>query len=115
MIYARKPEPMTVQGVCTVSGCGNKQAPTGRGLYRALCGNHWRKSFPNHKPKTRKYRANKKSYCERCGPEVEYDSCQLDVDHIDEDHTNDDPDNHQTLCANCHRLKTLKPHLFCER
>jgi 5-methylcytosine-specific restriction endonuclease McrA len=33
-------------------------------------------------------------------------SCQLDVDHIDGDHDNNDPENLQTLCANCHRLKT---------
>lgn len=31
---------------------------------------------------------------------------QLDVDHIDGDHSNNDPSNLQTLCANCHRLKT---------
>jgi 5-methylcytosine-specific restriction endonuclease McrA len=31
---------------------------------------------------------------------------QLDVDHIDGNHANDDPSNLQTLCANCHRLKT---------
>lgn len=31
---------------------------------------------------------------------------QLDVDHIDGNHNNDDPGNLQTICANCHRLKT---------
>jgi 5-methylcytosine-specific restriction endonuclease McrA len=31
---------------------------------------------------------------------------QLDVDHIDGDHTNNELNNLQTLCANCHRLKT---------
>ena len=46
-----------------------------------------------------------KGTCERCGfiPE---DKCQLDVDHIDGDNSNSDPDNYMTLCANCHRLKT---------
>ncbi len=34
------------------------------------------------------------------------DPCQLDVDHIDEDHDNNDSNNLQTLCSNCHRLKT---------
>lgn len=43
--------------------------------------------------------------CIRCGfiPE---DKVQLDVDHIDGDRSNNDPSNLQTLCANCHRLKT---------
>lgn len=53
----------------------------------------------------RKGRRVKKDNCERCGfiPE---DKCQLDVDHIDMNPSNNNPDNLQTLCANCHRLKT---------
>jgi len=34
------------------------------------------------------------------------DICQLDVDHIDGNHKNNEINNLQTLCANCHRLKT---------
>ena len=43
--------------------------------------------------------------CARCGfiPEG---ICQMDVDHIDGNSANDVPENRQTLCANCHRLKT---------
>lgn len=52
-----------------------------------------------------KYRAHKKAACESCGF-VPIDSCQLDVDHIDGDRTNGESANLQTLCANCHRLKT---------
>lgn len=33
-------------------------------------------------------------------------SVQLDVDHIDGNHANNDVSNLMTLCANCHRLKT---------
>jgi len=33
--------------------------------------------------------------------------CQLDVDHIDGDSSNNDPSNYMTLCANCHRRKTM--------
>lgn len=51
------------------------------------------------------YRHVKKSFCEKCGFVAE-DVCQLDVDHIDGNHQNNDPENLQTLCANCHRLKT---------
>jgi len=48
----------------------------------------------------------KKSSCEVCGF-VAAHTCQLDVDHIDGNHRNNEPNNLQTLCANCHRLKTF--------
>jgi len=51
------------------------------------------------------YSKYKKPFCEFCGF-VAVHSCQLDVDHIDGNHHNNDLDNLQTLCANCHRLKT---------
>lgn len=50
------------------------------------------------------YRKYKKTYCEKCG--FTGHRCQLDVDHIDGNHNNNDIGNLQTLCANCHRLKT---------
>jgi 5-methylcytosine-specific restriction endonuclease McrA len=53
-----------------------------------------------------KYRRHKGSYCEKCGFIPEH-KCQLDVDHIDGNHNNNNPENLQTLCANCHRLKTF--------
>ena len=43
--------------------------------------------------------------CSNCGF-VPLHICQLDVDHIDGDKTNNSSSNLQTLCANCHRLKT---------
>jgi hypothetical protein len=51
------------------------------------------------------YRPHKKDKCELCGF-VPVHSCQLDVDHIDGNRNNNDLANLQTLCANCHRLKT---------
>ena len=59
-----------------------------------------------------KYRSYKGDSCESCGF-VAVLVGQLDVDHIDGDHTNNDISNLQTLCANCHRLKThlCKDHL----
>lgn len=50
-------------------------------------------------------RREKKNYCEQCGF-IALDPVQLDVDHIDANPSNNDKSNLQTLCANCHRLKT---------
>jgi hypothetical protein len=50
-------------------------------------------------------RRTKKDHCEMCGF-VAKDPVQLDVDHIDRNSSNNDPSNLQTLCANCHRLKS---------
>ena len=33
---------------------------------------------------------------------------QMDIDHIDGNHNNNDKSNLQVLCANCHRLKTYQ-------
>jgi hypothetical protein len=53
------------------------------------------------------YRQYRKDYCEHCGLVPEYE-CVLDVDHINMDHSDNRPENLQTLCANCHRIKTYK-------
>lgn len=54
----------------------------------------------------RKYRASVSCVCARCGFSSEF-PVQFDIDHVDGDHGNDSPENLETLCANCHRLKTL--------
>ena len=51
------------------------------------------------------YHTYRKDHCEHCDFKPVHIS-QLDVDHIDGDRFNNDPANLQTLCANCHRLKT---------
>ena len=49
----------------------------------------------------------KKEYCENNDCTfIAIHSCQLDVDHIDGNSLNNNSNNLQTLCANCHRLKT---------
>lgn len=53
-----------------------------------------------------KYKYHKGDRCEDCGF-IPKHKCQLDVDHIDGNHSNNNPDNFRTLCANCHRLKTF--------
>lgn len=53
----------------------------------------------------RPYQEFKASRCAWCGF-VPVPPCQLDVDHVDGDCTNNHADNYQTLCANCHRVKS---------
>lgn len=53
----------------------------------------------------RPYTQYKKDKCELCDF-IPVNQFQLDVDHIDGNHQNNDLNNLQTLCANCHRLKT---------
>ncbi len=82
--------------------CGNKLTSKGRdhrGIkrYRRMC----------HQCRTKKYAIHKKNYCEICGFIPKWLG-QLDVDHIDGNNQNNDQENLQTLCANCHRLKTYE-------
>lgn len=56
--------------------------------------------------KKKPYRMYKKDICEFCGF-IPVHKTQLDVDHINGDHKDNRPENLQTLCANCHRLKTM--------
>ena len=66
---------------------------------------------PNNREKERTrthgriHRLFKKTFCEECGF-IPIHTCQLDVDHIDGNHDNNNAENLKTLCANCHRLKT---------
>lgn len=92
------------RGVCTECGM-NPQVSKGRNkngerIYRKLCNSCYRKKYGINS-----YAKYKKLSCEKCGFKPVH-SCQLDVDHKDGNHKNNDQDNLQTLCANCHRLKT---------
>ena len=53
----------------------------------------------------RPYRLFVADKCSNCGF-IPIHICQLDVDHIDGNRNNNNILNLQTLCANCHRLKT---------
>lgn len=76
---------------------------------RPRCASCERKRYPNHQNKRNKlpkgYKRRKKPACEECGF-VAVHPCQLEIDHIDGNKKNNDPSNHRTVCANCHRLKT---------
>lgn len=94
----RAPIPRPSCKYCGCPAAKKRLNKLGIQIYHAQC----RKCMGDRSP----YRRYKKTYCEICGFEGHY--CQLDVDHKDGDHTNNDPSNLQTLCANCHRLKTWK-------
>jgi 5-methylcytosine-specific restriction endonuclease McrA len=57
------------------------------------------------KNKNVKWRQHMEDKCRRCKFMPE-DGCQLTVDHINKDKTNNKVENLQTLCANCHNLKS---------
>ena len=110
----RKPEPSYVQGMCVVCGDRPQMFTNERGAFlpycrackKALHGNgNGKRQRKRADLKARPYVVYKKSVCEECGCVPEH-SRQLDVDHVDENHSNNDPSNLKTLCANCHRLKT---------
>lgn len=56
---------------------------------------------------------HKKNYCENIDGRLGFkctstivDTCQLDLDHIDGNHFNNIPKNVQTICKNCHSVKS---------
>jgi len=95
--------------------CGNVRIinkPRNKGKRGWIC--QKAKQQRNHKSakKTGKTRFYKKSYkkhpkpiCVMCGF-IPKDPCQMDIDHTDGNHKNNNKDNLQALCANCHRLKS---------
>lgn len=89
-----------IKGLCH---CGNNQESkgrvNGRQYFGRLCTKCRKESIRN------KFIIKQELKCSSCGFEAKH-RCQLDVDHIDGNHTNNDSSNLQVLCANCHRLKT---------
>lgn len=112
--------------ICKEEGClnpgkTNGHKKDGSRKYYKICSWHLKKKYnqgPNKKQTwtdamrvkmiARKYNGYiKLPYCECCSFQAEH-LCQLDVDHIDGNHDNNSHENLQTLCSNCHRLKTWK-------
>lgn len=52
------------------------------------------------------HRKHVQDVCGMCGFQGEL--CQMDINHIDGDFTNNESSNLETLCANCHRLVTYR-------
>ena len=111
----KKPEAPEIQGTCVVCN-DRKQTLRIKGKYRPTCIRCHRQKHINmdnhnntireiHRKERKPYRDFLKDSCEKCGFIPEH-TCQLDVDHIDGNHYNNAEENLQTLCANCHRLKT---------
>lgn len=114
-----KPEARNIRGICVTCKKNPQKKYNGKESYLAECGNCNSKRYERSdarkkrlkndairaKIRKRPYRYAVGDKCEKCGFIPEH-KCQLDVDHIDENHSNNDPSNFQTLCANCHRLKS---------
>lgn len=96
-----------MQGTCVACN-HNLQKPQPRGKFKAICsscdkrrhGSPFRGNDTSHL-----YQFAKTLECAMCDRSFEH-LCQMDVDHIDGNHDNNDPANLQSLCACCHRLKT---------
>jgi hypothetical protein len=89
---------------CSHAGCDSEARQKGKSklgfpVYTKYCTTHYRVYYD------KQYRLYKKDKCEMCGF-VPKHPCQLDVDHKDGSKKNNSVENLQTLCANCHRLKT---------
>ena len=91
----QRPRPMC--DICKERPVGSQGWVNGKRRWAKMCS-----SCKNYS-----YRQHKKHYCEGCGF-IPQSKVQLDVDHIDGNRLNNDVSNLQTLCANCHRLKTFE-------
>ena len=108
---------MKDNGICCNIGCSNERARMTRldnpvPKFRSTCG-----SCYNAGRGVGPFRFGvvpiKKDYCEnqdarlgvKCTSTIE-GRWQLDMDHIDGNNSNNDPDNLQTLCKNCHAKKS---------
>lgn len=87
--------------LCKTNGFSKKD---GRQLYNTYCRQCSKKK---HNKKGMGFNKRMKGgICESCGF-IAIKPCQLDLDHIDGNKLNNSTNNIQTLCANCHRLKTF--------
>lgn len=93
--------------ICATPQCNNLATKKDAKRYDRFC---------NSCKKNKYQKLVTKECCRVCGFVAVHGS-QLDIDHIDGDHSNNDVSNLQVLCANCHRLKTIMngDHLSSEK
>jgi hypothetical protein len=99
---------------CEMHGCDNRKDSCGNGKFNRLCSKHHKEKY---KMRGWDYRQHLKDYCENIDGRLGFicsaiivNECQLTVDHIDGNNKNHPPlgfiENLQTLCFNCHVVKT---------
>jgi hypothetical protein len=88
------------KGICS---CGNAQESKGRYKDKQIYSRYCSSCKKDKLRLSYLYKTNMR--CSKCNFKAEHKS-QLDIDHIDGNHKNNDSSNIQVLCANCHRLKT---------
>ena len=107
--------------ICVNIGCDSpvhlsSRSSTGRPVYRPVCGTCHKSKLDLREGVI----AVKKTYCENTDGRLGYEctativgTYQLDMDHIDGDHYHNVPENIQTICKNCHAVKSRenKDHL----
>jgi hypothetical protein len=106
------PEIINTAPKCKIFGCDSPAHNMGYGRYRAMCHIHHNERYGMY---GWSYKTERKDYCEnvdgrlgfKCTTTIISPKWQLDVDHIDGVHYNDDDDNLQTLCKCCHAYKTM--------
>ena len=96
--------------IAVCSACNTLVKIVATGVTKANGDMYWRCKHAHRRATndaSRPWWRHKKNYCESCGF-VALHAVQLHVDHIDGNNDNNDPENYQTLCANCHAYKTYK-------
>ena len=107
------------RGICSEEGCKLKQMYNGKSVRKdGTVSRTWKKLCPKHhnikyQMGDWQYKQHREEFCEnqdgrlgyKCTGKIVWEG-QLDVDHIDGNHENNDIENLQTLCKSCHAFKT---------
>ena len=94
--------------MCGKNKCKNRDIRRGKQRYKAYCQTCYaRRRRESGNPQIFRTRRDRflKNKCEICGFVPEH-PIQLQLDHSDGNSVNNHPSNFQTMCANCHALKT---------